>query len=110
MNRSTFQEADLSGADMSNAEIARVVFTRAKVSGVNFTNSNLARADLRGLDLNEVNLTGAHTYLTLVGGADLSKSVGLKQEQLTIACGTAEIRLPASLTQPQNWPCREEPD
>ncbi|MDQ4135156.1 MAG: pentapeptide repeat-containing protein [Pseudomonadota bacterium] len=110
INRSTFQDADLTGADLSKAEIARVNLTRAKVSGVNFSFSNLARADLRGLDLAGADLSGAYTYLTLLAGADLSQAKGIKPEQLAIACGTAETRLPPGLAPPQTWPCAEGTD
>jgi uncharacterized protein YjbI with pentapeptide repeats len=92
---------------MSKAELARTVLSNAKVSGVSFSYSNLGRADLRGLDLSGVDLTGSYLFLTLLGGADLSRAKGLEQEQLDLACGTSETKLPAGLARPQNWPCGE---
>ena len=108
MNRSSFQEADLTGADMSKAELARVVLTKAQVTRVNFSYSNLARADLRGLSLEGADLAGAYLFLTRIDGADMSKAAGLKQEQIDLACGTAETRLPPGLAQPRDWPCSDE--
>jgi uncharacterized protein YjbI with pentapeptide repeats len=70
----------------------------------------LARADLRGVPLSGVNLTGAYLYLTLVSGADLSQVTGLKQEQLDLACGSNETKLPPGLKAPQGWPCSESPE
>ena len=108
VNRSTFQGADLTGADLSKAELARVVLSGAKAGGVDFSYSNLGRADLRKLDLSGADFTGSYLFLTLLDGADLSRAKGLKQEQLGIACGTSETKLPAGLTRPQNWPCSEK--
>jgi uncharacterized protein YjbI with pentapeptide repeats len=110
VNRSTFEGADLTGVDMSKAELARTSFAKAKAGAVNFSYSNLARADLRGVPLPGANLTGTYLYLTLIAGADLSQATGLKQEQLDLACGSNETRLPPGLKGPQSWPCSETPD
>jgi uncharacterized protein YjbI with pentapeptide repeats len=110
VNRSTFEGADLTGADMSKAELARTSFKGAKAGGGNFSYSNLARVDLRGVPLPGVKLTGTYLYLTLVAGADLSQVAGLKQEQLDLACGSPETKLPPGLKAPQNWPCSENPE
>ncbi len=107
VNRSTFEGADLTGAAMSKAELARVILTKAKVSGVTFSYSNLARADLRGLSLEGADLAGAYLFLTRVDGTDMGKAAGLKQEQVDLACGTAETQLPPGLTQPRDWPCSD---
>jgi hypothetical protein len=50
-------------------------------------------------------LTGAYTLLMQIKGTDLSRVTGLTQQQLDIACGDAETRLPARLARPPDWPC-----
>ena len=108
VNRSNFSGAELSGADMSKAELSRAVFTGAKLFGVRFTHAHLGRAELSGLDLNGVDLRGAYLFLTQLGGADLSRTVGLTQAQLDLACGTTETKLPAGMAQPESWPCAKD--
>jgi uncharacterized protein YjbI with pentapeptide repeats len=110
VNRGDFSRADLSGADFSKAEAARAVFTEATLSGARFTYAALARADLKKLDLAGVDLTGAYLFLAQLDGADLSRASGLKQDQLSLACGTSETKLPAGMVQPDSWPCRPESD
>jgi uncharacterized protein YjbI with pentapeptide repeats len=105
MNRSDFSDADLSGSDMSRAELARVTFTNAKLSGMNFSYSNLARADLREKVLRGVDPTGAYLFKTQLHHADLSDAESLIQQQLNLACGTAETKLPPGTVLPQAWPC-----
>jgi uncharacterized protein YjbI with pentapeptide repeats len=79
--------------------------TDATISGVTFSFSNLSRADLRGADLQDADLTGAYMFLTQIGGADLSRTSGLTADQLGIACGSADTRLPEGMTPPPSWPC-----
>ena len=44
-------------------------------------------------------------FLTVIEGADLSRTKGLTADQLAIACGSAETQLPSGLTAPESWPC-----
>jgi uncharacterized protein YjbI with pentapeptide repeats len=87
-----------------------VIFQNANLSGVNFSYSNLSRARLTGANLQGANLTRSYLYLTQLGGADLSRTTGLTQAQVDIACGTPDTKLPAGLTPPQSWPCTDEGD
>jgi uncharacterized protein YjbI with pentapeptide repeats len=105
MNRSDFTEADLTGANMAKAELARVILIDAVVSGVSFGYSNLSRANLTGTDLEDADLTGTYMFLTRIDGADLSRTNGLTADQLEIACGSADTRLPEGLATPESWPC-----
>jgi len=105
MNRSDFTEADLTGANMAKAELARVILIDAVVSGVSFGYSNLSRANLTGTDLEDADLTGTYMFLTRIDGADLSRTKGLTADQLEIACGSADTRLPEGLATPESWPC-----
>lgn len=105
LSRSDFTEADLTGAIMAKAELPRIVLAGAVVSGVTFTFSNLARADLRGVNFEDADFTGTYMFLTVIEGADLSRTKGLKADQLEMACGSAETQLPSGLTAPEGWPC-----
>lgn len=110
MNRSDFTGADLTGTTMAKAELARIILTDATISGVSFSFSNLSRADLVGVNLGNADLTGTYTFLTQIGGADLSQTTGLTDFQLSIACGTEETKLPSGLAASPNWPCPDYDD
>ena len=58
--------------------------------------------------LDGVNLAGAYMLLTRFAGADLSGTTGLTQEQIEIACGNGETKLPAGIKTPASWPCGGE--
>lgn len=105
LSRSDFTEADLTGAIMAKAELPRIILTSAVVSGVTFSFSNLARADLRDVNFEDADFTGSYMFLTVIEGADLSRTKGLKADQLEMACGSAETQLPSGLTAPAGWPC-----
>jgi uncharacterized protein YjbI with pentapeptide repeats len=51
--------ADLSGANLSEVNLTGANLTQANLSEVNLTGANLTKADLSGANLSEVNLTGA---------------------------------------------------
>jgi uncharacterized protein YjbI with pentapeptide repeats len=72
--------------------------------------ANLARTDLRGADLAQAKLANAYMFLTQVAGVDLSSATGLNQEQLDLACGDAQTKLPQGLVRPAGWPCTEASD
>jgi hypothetical protein len=66
------------------------VFSRAVGWKANFTRANLQRANLLG--------------------ADFSRAFGLTPSQLSLACGTADTKLPAGTPIPDTWPCPPETD
>ncbi len=103
--RADLTGANLSGADLSKAEFERAVFRNAILERARLAFADLARADLTGARLAGANLEGAYTLLIRVEGTDLSGVTGLSQQQLEIACGDAETRLPEGLTAPAVWPC-----
>lgn len=105
MARANLSGADLTEADLSKAEFERAVFRNARLERAKLTFADLARADLTGARLAGADLAGAYTLLARIEGTDLSGVTGLSQEQLEIACGDAETRLPAGLTAPAAWPC-----
>jgi uncharacterized protein YjbI with pentapeptide repeats len=105
--RTNFTDAILTKADMTKAEFGRAVFSGADLAGADLSYANISRALFDGAVLSGVDLTGAYTLLAHFEGTDLSETVGLEQEQLEIACGDAETKLPDGLTLPGSWPCGE---
>jgi uncharacterized protein YjbI with pentapeptide repeats len=103
--RAIFAGADLTGADLSKAEFGRAALRDAILEGADLSYANLARADLGAARLAGADLTGIYTLLTRVEGTDLSGATGLSQQQLDIACGDAETKLPEGLARPADWPC-----
>ena len=110
-------EMDLSGANMTNADLsgARMLFSifvrtnltkanlgdamlavtdmrQANMAGANLSRANFGSADLRGVDL-----TGAFLYRTILYRTKLLYAKGLTQEQLDTACGNETTILPPGL-------------
>jgi len=106
--RADFSEANLENADLSKAELGRALFVEANLNGADFSYSNIARAKFSEAQIENVNLTRAYTYLTRIEGVDLSKTIGLTQEQLELACGDSETQLPDELERPTSWPCASD--
>ena len=67
INRDGGEQADLSGADLSGANLRW-----ADLRGANLRGADLRGADLRGADLSEANLRGADLSEANLRGADLS--------------------------------------
>ena len=58
--------ADLSGANLSGANLSRADLSRANLSGANLSRADLSRANLYGADLSRANLYGADIELDLL--------------------------------------------
>jgi len=108
MLRADLSGADLSDAVMQKAELGRAFFGEAVLDGADMRRAEIARAVFKGASLVGSDLTGAYTYLTHFEATDLSKAKGLEQQQLDVACGDAETKLPAGLEAPASWPCGQE--
>ncbi len=93
MNRSSFAGADLRDVDAYGA-----VFSSANFAGANLTNATLVGAYLQGS-----NFAGATLDGTNFSGAEMSKARGLRQAQLSAACGDNSTTLPPGL---RLQPCR----
>ena len=106
--RADFSGANLENADLSKAELGRAVFAEANLKGADLSYSNVARANFSEAQLKNVDLTRAYTYLTRIEGVDLSKTIGLTQEQLELACGDLHTQLPNGLEKPTSWPCAKD--
>ncbi len=106
LQRADFNGAQLSGADFEKAELGRANFKDAVISGARFTLANLSRANLAGATFEKpILLDQAFLFLTHIEGLDLSKSEGLQQQQIDLACGDDKTKLPDGLTAPSTWPC-----
>lgn len=106
--RADFSGANLENANLSKAELGRASFIETNLNGADLSYSNIARAKFGESQLENTNLTRAYTYLTRIEGIDLSKTTGLTQEQLEIACGDSNTQLPDALEQPTAWPCPKD--
>jgi uncharacterized protein YjbI with pentapeptide repeats len=62
-------------------------------------------AELDGASLRYANVSRADFTGARLTGTDLSKALGLTQEQLDIACGDAAAKLLPGLKRPADWPC-----
>lgn len=106
--RADFSGTNLENTDLSKSELGRAIFADANLDGTDLSYSNVARADFSKAKFENVDLTRAYTYLTRIEGVDLSKTIGLTQEQLELACGDSHTQLPSGLEKPTSWPCPKD--
>src|SRR5215217_3193907 len=94
LSKANLPGANLSGANLSGATLSRANFSGANLSGAKFQSATLnigtrlTSADLRGADLRGANFLGI---------------VDLSQEQLELAIGDENTRLPDHITPPASW-------
>jgi len=72
LNRADLSGADLSGADLSGAYLSRADLSGADLSGAYLSRADLSGADLSGADLSGADLSGADLSGANLSGADLS--------------------------------------
>ncbi len=70
---------------------------RADLSHANRREADLSRANLQGAGLGGANLQGADLRGANLQETDLLPTEGLTQEQLDLACGDAETKLPPGM-------------
>ncbi len=104
-SRADFANASLIEANLSKANFSRAIFSAADFSGANFSYSNISRADFRGAVLTGANFQGAYTLHARFEGADISDTLGLSYNQLSVACGNDATLLPSGVKRPDSWPC-----
>jgi len=80
-----FKEANLRGADLSKAELHGVNFHKANLHGADLTEANLPDAILAQADLTEASLTKADLHGAYLGKADLRRA-DLAEANLCHAC------------------------
>jgi len=90
--------ANLDGADLSNTDLSGVLLTKGELRNTNFNAARLIRANLTGAHLHGASLSGAD-----FAGADLTGATGLLPEQLEVAKGNTETKLPTGIPRPKFW-------
>ena len=99
---------DLSGADLSRAELALANLSGALLKEAHLVMADLRGADLRHADLTQANLVGARLLgVDLVqanlSGADLRTAEDLTQAQINHTRGDKHTRLPPAIKHPVAW-------
>ena len=89
LTRADLSEANLKGADMRYADLSRANLKGADLSGVDLSRAILRYADLTSANLSGANLSGANLRWADFSGADL-KGVGLRDAKIddVIFCKT----------------------
>lgn len=110
LSGANFDGANMAGAQLNNAKAlkASFVFTNfsgARLDGADLSGANLSHAWLNwtwfaGAKLDGADFTGARMPGAQLYGADLSKAVGLTQDQVDRACGDWSTKLPPGLRVP----------
>lgn len=75
MLNAKFDQANLSGVDLSGADLSYASLRFADLSGANLSNANLTRADLSGANLKGANLTGAVVTNAILASANLTGAI-----------------------------------
>ena len=91
------KDHDLHGANFDGANATLMCMSFANFTNASFRGTELSGANLAGAKMDGADLTGAKTSITSFIGTDLTKTKGLTQAQLDIACSDAETKLPAGL-------------
>lgn len=104
--------ANLKGANLAGAQLNRADLRNATLHYANLSGARLEGADLRGADfsnawlnwawlvgakLDGANFTNAVFIGVQIQGTDLSRTIGLTQEQVGRACADAETKLPPGM-------------
>jgi len=95
----------LQNSKLDKAEFGRAIFVGANLDKATLTYSYLARANFNNASVNEVDFTGAYLYLAKLAAVDLSRSIGLTRDQLNLACGDDNTKLPSSIDTRPDWRC-----
>jgi uncharacterized protein YjbI with pentapeptide repeats len=88
LTQADFRKANLSEADLGEANLSEANLKEANCEGANFRAAHLREAELRGALLHNAVLEGTRS---------------LTQEQIDLARGDSNTRLPQGLTRPQHW-------
>jgi uncharacterized protein YjbI with pentapeptide repeats len=94
--------ANLKGANLQRASLEQANLEKADLTGANLQGANLMYADLDGANLTGAALSGAmmkgaSLSGTILDDADLAGARNLTQQQLDVAHGNGQTRLPADL-------------
>jgi uncharacterized protein YjbI with pentapeptide repeats len=107
LSGSNLNGANLAGAQLNNANLSNATLVFANLSGARLDGADLRGADLTSAWLNwawlkdakldGANFTRAKFVGTQIQGVDLSKVIGLTQEQVSKSCATRDTKLPQGL-------------
>ena len=90
LSNANLSQADLSGANLSNANLSQADLRRADLSGADLSNANLSDADLRRADLSGADLSNADLRGVDLRGANLRRAdlrgVDLRGANLDFSC------------------------
>ena len=95
LSLSVFNHNNFAGGDLRDVNGYGALFT-----GANFKNADLTNATLVGSYLEGANFRGAKLDGVNFSGAEMDKAQGLKQAQLSRACGDEATKLPRGLHLP----------
>jgi Pentapeptide repeats (8 copies) len=103
--KANLSEANLCKADMTDAYLIKANFYKTILTQANLKNANLKKANLEQANLREANLEQANLRESKLTGADLkganlSKAIGLTQEQISQAFIDRTTTLPSYLPLP----------
>jgi uncharacterized protein YjbI with pentapeptide repeats len=97
LSNTCVKEHDLHGANFDGANASLMCMSFANFTNASFRGTDLSAANLAGAKMDGADLTGAKTSITSFLGTDLSKTKGLTQAQLDVACSDAATKLPVGL-------------
>ena len=110
LSGANFDGANLAGSQLNNAKAVKssfvyTNFSGARLDGADLTGANFSNAWLnwtwfQGAKLDGANFTGARMPGAQLYGTDMSKAVGLTQDQIDKACGDASTKLPPGIRVP----------
>jgi uncharacterized protein YjbI with pentapeptide repeats len=85
--RADLSRANLYGADLSGADLSRANLYGADLSGADLSRANLSRANLYRADLSGANLYGADSdYAILLSICGMSWSILIKDDLIKVGC------------------------
>ena len=112
LREANLEGANLEGANLSESDMYNAILRKAYLVNADLERADLSRADLdqatlywaslKQAKLERSNLEKAKLYGVNLYGADLTKVIGLTQEQLDISCVDTTTVLPDSLKIPSN--------
>ncbi len=91
------KEHNLTGADFDGANATLMCMSFANFTNASFRGTDLSAANLAGAKMDGADLTGAKLDITSFLGTDLSRTKGLTQAQLDVACSDDKTKLPPGL-------------
>jgi len=110
LSGANFDGANLAGAQLNDTKAVNTSFVYTNFSGTRLDNADLRGANLAhawlnwtwfaGAKLDGANFANARMPGTQLYGTDLSKVIGLTQEQLETSCGDVTTKLPPGLRVP----------